>query len=166
MTVKKKATKKKATKKKSNAGRPSKFDEGDLKLMKYLYETGKTDKQVAEVLEVHEATLHRWKKANPEFRESLKDWKIEADKNVEKALFQRACGYDTKETKVFCDKNGTIKTHTVKKHYAPDATSMIFWLKNRQPDNWRDKQEIDLGNKEGESFSFGFKLDRKPDHRK
>ena len=31
----------------------------------------------------------------------------------------------------------------VDKHYAPDATAAIFWLKNRQPDKWRDKQEVE-----------------------
>ena len=28
------------------------------------------------------------------------------------------------------------------KHYPPDPTSMIFYLKNRRPDRWRDKQEL------------------------
>jgi len=28
------------------------------------------------------------------------------------------------------------------KHYPPDATSAIFWLKNRQRDKWRDKQDV------------------------
>jgi hypothetical protein len=37
----------------------------------------------------------------------------------------------------------TIKEVT--KEVAPDATSMIFWLKNRRPERWRDKQSIDLG---------------------
>jgi len=27
------------------------------------------------------------------------------------------------------------------KQYPPDPTSAIFWLKNRQPKIWRDKQE-------------------------
>jgi len=25
----------------------------------------------------------------------------------------------------------------------PDPTSMIFYLKNRRPDRWRDKQEVE-----------------------
>ena len=31
----------------------------------------------------------------------------------------------------------------VTKHYPPDPTAAIFWLKNRQPDTWRDKVEVD-----------------------
>jgi hypothetical protein len=30
------------------------------------------------------------------------------------------------------------------KHYPPDPTSMIFWLKNRQPQKWRDKHDLDI----------------------
>ena len=29
------------------------------------------------------------------------------------------------------------------KHYPPDTTAAIFWLKNRQVERWRDKQEVD-----------------------
>jgi hypothetical protein len=28
------------------------------------------------------------------------------------------------------------------KHVAPDTTAQIFWLKNRRPEEWRDRQEI------------------------
>ena len=34
-------------------------------------------------------------------------------------------------------------------HFPPDPTSMIFWLKNRQPDKWRDKRET--GDDEGDA---------------
>ena len=30
----------------------------------------------------------------------------------------------------------------LKKHIPPDVTAQIFWLKNRDPERWRDKQEI------------------------
>jgi len=29
------------------------------------------------------------------------------------------------------------------KDVAPDTTAQIFWLKNRKPDKWRDKQNIE-----------------------
>ena len=29
----------------------------------------------------------------------------------------------------------------VDKHYPPDSTAAIFWLKNRQPKVWRDRVE-------------------------
>lgn len=33
------------------------------------------------------------------------------------------------------------------KDVAPDTTAQIFWLKNRRPDIWRDKQNVELSGK-------------------
>lgn len=30
------------------------------------------------------------------------------------------------------------------KEVVPDTTAQIFWLKNRRPDKWRDKQDVEL----------------------
>ena len=111
-------------------GRPSKFDElteSDLKHIEFCYKKGFTDKEVAEMIGVVEDTITNWKKAHPNFFVSLKDWKLEADEKIEKALYNRAVGYEKAD-----------------KHYPADATSMIFWLKNRKPKEWRDKQETEL----------------------
>lgn len=40
------------------------------------------------------------------------------------------------------DKELTV-TKRVIKHVAPDTTAQIFWLKNRRPEQWRDKQKED-----------------------
>lgn len=154
------AVSKKKTVKKSK-GRPSKFDGINLELVQYMYESGATDVQVAEKINITRQSLDNWKKKHPSFFASLKDWKIEADKTVEKSLYQRACGYTTNETKVFCNPAGMITTHEMKKHYAPDPTSMIFWLKNRQPDKWREKQEVEHSSG-SEPFKFAFDLNEKP----
>ncbi len=44
--------------------------------------------------------------------------------------------------------DGKKVTVTVKE-VIPDTTAQIFWLKNRRPDVWRDKQEIEHGGKIG-----------------
>jgi hypothetical protein len=72
--------------------------------------------------------------------ESLKRGKDEVDALVEQSLFRRAMGYTHPATKFFQAGGMILKEHYVE-HYPPDATSMIFWLKNRQPDKWRDKRE-------------------------
>jgi hypothetical protein len=127
----------------SKGGRPSKFDGVDLEQVKKLATKGWTDKEMSAFFEVNEATWHRWKDKHPEFCESLKDWKKEADERVERSLYERALGYVHTEEKVF-NNNGEILTHETNKHYPPDSTSMIFWLKNRKPNDWRDKKDIDL----------------------
>lgn len=178
MAIKKKVTKKKTVKKKTTTkkkiakkvlkegsvdGRPTKFNADKLAHMKSLYEMGRTDKQVAAAVGVSHITLHNWKHSHPDFFSSLKDWKIQADKNVEVSLWQRANGYTAKEEKVFCDaKTGMLTTKMVDKHYPPDPTSMIFWLKNRQPQKWRDKREVEVEVGE-ETRGYAFKLDVNPD---
>lgn len=134
-------------------GRPSKFDQlwkkHQNKLSK-LYKAALTDKEVAELLEITEQTINNWKKKHPEFFESLNADKLFVDKDVEASLFQRACGYSCPETKaqwVQDENGGKWETIELTKIYPPDPTSMIFWLKNRKKDEWRDKQEIEHSGK-------------------
>mgnify|MGYP005874636605 FL=1 len=104
---------------------------------------GATDKELAEFFSVSEQTLNKWKKDYPEFLESLKKGKSIADANVASRLYNRAIGYDCKATK-FATSNGKITDSKVFiEHYPPDTTAAIFWLKNRQPEKWRDKKEVD-----------------------
>lgn len=135
-------------KKKHAGGRPRKKKESDLdaKLLTTVEEKGYTDKEIAKELGVTEQTLNNYKKDYPEFFESLKRGKAIADGKVELSLFQRAMGYSHPDVNVSNYQGGVTITPIIK-HYPPDPTSMIFWLKNRQPQRWRDKQEIETTNK-------------------
>lgn len=124
-------------------GRPSKWDDSLKKLIEYMAKQGKTDRQMAFECGVTEQTFNNWKIAHPDFFESLKGWKESADESVETSLYERAKGYSTTEVKVMQDKHGRIIEHEIVKHYPPDPTSMIYWLKNRQPKKWRDKREVE-----------------------
>ena len=73
------------------------------------------------------------------------DGKEVADRRVERALFERATGYNHPELKVFCH-NGEIVTHEVNKHYPPDVTAAIHWLKVRKPSEWREVNELVVRN--------------------
>lgn len=128
---------------KKGRGRPSKFDGIDLNQVRQLATRGWTDAEMAEFFLVNPDTWHEWKKAHPEFSESLKDWKIEADSKVERSLYERATGYEHEEDKIFQYEGRPVVVPTVK-HYPPDTPAAIFWLKNRQPDKWRDKQELSI----------------------
>lgn len=128
------------TEEKNKGGRPSKFDSVDMRFVRYMARKGATDQQIADELGVHIQTVYKWKKAHPEFFEQLKSWKEEADEVVEKSLYQRAVGYSCKETKVFIHE-GCPVTEDIIKHYPPDTTACIFWLKNRDHANWRDRIE-------------------------
>lgn len=125
-------------------GRPSKLDELDLEQVRKLAVKGWTDKEIADFYGVSEQTVNNWKQRNPEFLESLKLGKEEADAKVERSLFEKATGYSHPDTHFSVYEGIVTQTPTVKV-YAPDTTAAIFWLKNRKPTEWRDKQEIEHG---------------------
>lgn len=87
-----------------------------------------------------------WLVRFPALSASLKKGKAPVDLEVENALFKNAMGYDYEETITEIEDlgNGKQKKHVrkIKKHKPPDTTAQIFWLKNRRPDRWRDKQEF------------------------
>lgn len=100
---------------------------------------GATDEDLANMFDVSEVTINNWKKEHEEFYLALKRGKEIADAKVAKALFHRATGYSHEDIDIKMYEGGIIETPYTK-HYPPDATAMIFWLKNRQPKKWRDKQ--------------------------
>lgn len=103
---------------------------------------GATDAQLAQFFEVTEQTINNWKKSHKSFFESIKRGKVQADAQVAQALYHRATGYSHKEIKLAINEGRFTDEKEVMKHYPPDVTAIIFWLKNRQRELWRDKQEV------------------------
>lgn len=131
----------------SATGRPTVYkDDYNLQVEK-LCRLGATDKEIADFLNIVESTLNEWKLNYPDFSESIKRGKIEADANVADRLYQRAMGFehDSEEIKVVSIGQGegsSIERVQIRKIYPPDATAAIFWLKNRRPKEWRDRKEV------------------------
>jgi len=123
-------------------GRPTKYKNEYAQQAYKLCLLGATDKELADFFEVDEATINRWKQSEPEFCESIKKGKEIADAEVANKLYHRAIGYEHPEDKIFQYEGEPVVVPTVK-HYPPDPTAAIFWLKNRQKDKWRDKQELE-----------------------
>ena len=101
---------------------------------------GLTDEQIAKNIGISIRTLYDWKKSFPQFLQSLKRGKEVIDLEVKNALHKRAIGYEYEE-KTY--KNGKL-VKVVKKQQPPDVTAQIFWLKNRNPEKWRDTKNIDV----------------------
>lgn len=121
--------------------RPSKFKEEYIEQAYKLALLGVTDKELALFFDTTEQTINNWKKDYPKFFESLKRGKEEADAKVAQSLYHRALGYSHPDTDIKVVKNQIVTTDIIK-HYPPDTTAAIFWLKNRKPERWREKQEI------------------------
>ena len=100
-----------------------------------------TDAQLAEYFEVSETTLNNWKRKYPKFLESIQEGKADPDRRVERSLYERATGYTHPEEKLFHHNGEVVRAETLK-HYPPDTAAAFIWLKNRQPDRWRDRREV------------------------
>jgi hypothetical protein len=141
-------------KEKAGRGRPTKYKPEFAKQAYKLCLLGATDKRIADFFDVTESTLNLWKQEFPEFSESLKAGKEEADSVVAQSLFHRATGYSHPDVDIKLFKGKIIKTKLTK-HYPPDSTAAIFWLKNRQPKQWRDKQEVEHSISEKQVIMIG-----------
>jgi hypothetical protein len=64
-------------------------------------------------------------------------------RRVERSLYQRANGYNYEAVKIFMPAGAKqpVVVHYVE-HMPPDVTAGIFWLKNRDPQHWRDSQQL------------------------
>ena len=124
-------------------GRKSLFREEFILIARAMAKLGAIDEEIADELNIGITTLERYKESYPEFRGALKLGKEVADARVERSLYQRAIGYSHPAVKAFMTRDGKIVEHHYIEHYPPDPTSMIWWLKNRRPDRWRDVQRID-----------------------
>ena len=122
---------------------------------------GLTDEEIAAKIGIARSTLGEWKNKYPTISDTLKQGKEVVDRQVENSLLKRALGYSyvevTKEP-ITNPNTGEVKfgiSKEVTKHVAPDTTAQIFWLKNRKPEEWREKKELNVTvNKSLEDF-FG-----------
>lgn len=87
----------------------------NLELVKMWARNGLTDAEIAKKLDISIDRFYYYKKHFSEFSESLKENKEVADLQVEQALFKAAM-------------DGNV-------------TAMIFWLKNRKGNSWRENPE-------------------------
>ena len=123
--------------------------EGLLKIEGWARD-GLTEEQIAHNMGIRRETLIEWKKKYPNISNTLKRGKEIIDRQVENALLKRALGYSYKETTrelIFDKETGKTElkiTKEVEKEVVPDTTAQIFWLKNRKPEEWREKQEVQM----------------------
>jgi hypothetical protein len=136
------------TEENTKLGRPTKYDAEFVKRAKLCGEAGYTDRQVAEHFGIHFTTLYDWKKDHPDFSLALKVGKESADERVVKSLYNRAVGYsfDSEKIMTLTERDGDSSSSHIERvptieHVPPDVTACIFWLKNRRPQEWRDRVE-------------------------
>lgn len=123
-------------------------EEGLLQLEAWA-RNGLTDEQIAHNMGIAIRTFYEYKERYPQIMQSLKRGKEVVDIQVENALLKRALGYAYKEITREAQFNPQteqyemVVTKEVTKEVVPDTTAQIFWLKNRKPDEWRDKKDVE-----------------------
>jgi hypothetical protein len=126
----------------AKVGRKSKLDIIDYKMVERMCSLfAATDQQLADCLGVSISTIKNWKNKDPRFVTALNEGKKSADEKVEESLYQRAMGYSHHSEHISTHQGKVKRTPTIE-HFPPDTTACIFWLKNRQPDKWREKAEV------------------------
>lgn len=139
-------------------GRPTsylpEFTEQTIKLCSL----GATDVDLADFFDVSTRTINRWKVTHPEFVEAIRRGKDPADDRIENSLYHKAQDREVEEeqaiklkTVTYGDNGKRLKEEErvevvkVRKFIPGDTTAMIFWLKNRRSDQWRDVHKHEHG---------------------
>lgn len=124
--------------------RPSKFKPEFVGQAKKLSELGATDIEMADFFEVDVRTLYRWKHDHEEFCQAVTCGKDVADERVERSFYNRCVGYSFDAIKIFMPANAAAPVHApYVEHVPPDTGAAFNWLKNRRPDRWRDKKDVE-----------------------
>lgn len=131
--------------------------EEGMELIAAWYRSGKTDEEVAAEIGVARSTMYEWRLLSPEFSEKVRASKKVADTKVETALYKNATGYAYTEEvaikikKTVYDESGRkveeeehVEVVKLQKWHGADVPAQIFWLKNRDQENWRDKREYEV----------------------
>jgi hypothetical protein len=125
-------------------GRPTKYKPEYVQFAKSLARLRATDTNLADAFQVRISTIRLWVNIYPEFSEAIKVGKQAANQRVERSLYERANGYNYEAVKIFMpagSKQPIVVHYT--EHCPPDVGAAFIWLKNRDPDRWRDVQNVE-----------------------
>lgn len=130
--------KKEAPKKKR--GRPTAYKPEYAKIAYRCCLLGDTNEILAKRFGVSKSSITKWISENKEFSTALKKGRELADQHVTESLYKRAVGYSHPDLHISTYLGKVTKTK-IMKHYPPDVAAAFIWLKNRRPDQWKEKPE-------------------------
>jgi transcriptional regulator with XRE-family HTH domain len=117
--------------------RPSTFKPAYVGQARELYAEGLTDRELAEAFGVSRSTIFRWRAAYPEFAEATRLGKAVADDRVERALYERAIGYEEEAVRVYLPAGAEQPVIVrYKREVRADVTAALQWMRARRPEIW------------------------------
>jgi transposase-like protein len=124
------------------AGRPTLFKPEFVDQARKLCRIGATDAEVADFFDICTSTYYRWRNEHPEFDAAVTAGKDHCDAQVQRALHQRAVGYEHQAVRIFLPAGAEkplLVPYTV--HVMPDVRAAQHWLRFRRPDEWSDRRK-------------------------
>jgi transposase-like protein len=129
--------------------------------------------EICRIVGISKDAFYDWKAKKSDFSDAIK--KAENDFNelviaeAKKSLMKKVRGYTEQERKTVTVNTGKlddegkpvvrVREHTVTdKYFQPDTAAIIFALTNRDPENWKNRQNTDLttGGEKIEFKGFNF----------
>lgn len=131
-------------------------DPEKLMLLEAWARDGLTNEQISHNMGISRETLNQWKNKYTDIFDALKKGKEVVDIEVENALCKSAKGFwyqeevvSTKKEVIYSDGKRVKEVSepvvvTLNRFKPSETAAAIFWLKNRKPDKWREKQEVSI----------------------
>jgi len=131
-------------------GRPPTYDnELHPLLVKALVSKNFTNAKIIEEMAISEKTFYTWKNEHSEFSQGIIDGKKELLGQVERSLYHKAIGCKRKSKKIFQFQGEPVIVPYVEV-VDPDIQAIKYILNNRDPENWSEKQNLELAGKDGQ----------------
>jgi transposase-like protein len=129
----------------NRVGAPTKYNAELMpRVAKFMCQRGATMAELADAFNVANATLYIWINEHPELHDAVQVGVDTFNPRVERALAERAIGFFvTLREEVRNPETGKVLAPAQRQYFPPDPTSMIFFLKNRMRDKYKDVHRID-----------------------
>jgi hypothetical protein len=97
-----------------------------------------------ESIKLARSTFYNWLSNDEEFKLAVSEIQEESIDIAESKLFERINGYQHAEEKIFNYEGSIVRANTIK-HYPPDTTAIIFYLKTKgKKRGYIEKTEMEI----------------------
>jgi transposase-like protein len=140
-----------------------KYSEEMKETLAKLIKKGSTVTSACNSVGINKTTFYDWMKNKVDFSNAVKEAQSVANAKIENALFKTAHGYTVTEKEYRSMQMRGFETEkklvkTTKKKVLPNVTAQIFWLKNRNSEEWRDRQDIEHSGEVGVKYEISDKF--------